>query len=113
MAKGLDTTQERRQEILKSLQGKSQSNFVFPDTDNGYWRMDFLKHLHKIRKIGNLPAFRAHDLRHTTGMQLRRAGVALETIKELLRHANLEDTLIYARYEIKEGIAAIRNLPTW
>jgi len=101
-------------EILGKLKKKAKSNFVFPDPDGGYWRMQFRAHLLKISAIAGIPDFtRIHDLRHTTGAMLRRKGVALETIKEILRHKNIQDTLIYARYELKEGREAIRKLPSW
>lgn len=104
----------RLRKILESLKGQAPSNFVFPDSDGGYWRMRFERHLHRIVEIAEIDDFtRVHDLRHTTGMMLRRNGVPLETIKEILRHQNIEDTLIYARYDLEEGKKAIAKLPTW
>lgn len=104
----------RLKEILEALKGQSESNFVFPDSDGGYWRMRFERHMKAIAKEAKIPNFtRVHDLRHTTGAMLRRKGVALETIKEILRHANIEETLIYAKYEHAEGQEAIRKLPDW
>lgn len=102
----------RLRETLKALKGKNPSNFVFPDNDGGYWRLRFERHLQRIAKLADIPDFtRVHDLRHTTGAMLRRKGVALETIKEILRHQNIEDTLIYAKYEHAEGREAIRKIP--
>ena len=104
----------RLKEILAGLQGEHGSNFVFPDSDGGYWRMHFERHFLRIREMARIADnIRVHDLRHTTGAMLRRNGVALETIKELLRHANLGESLIYARYERQEGKTAIRKLPTF
>lgn len=94
--------------ILKRLKVEADSNFVFPAPDGGYWRMRFERKLKKIADMAGLDgSLRVHDLRHTTGAMLRRKGVALETIKEILRHKNLEDTLIYAKYEHAEGRTAI------
>ena len=76
--------------------------------------MRFERHLRRIAEAAGILDFtRVHDLRHTTGAMLRRKGVGLETIKEILRHSNIADTLIYARYEEAEGREAIRKLPDW
>ncbi len=100
--------------ILEALKGQSPSNFVFPDLDGGYWKMHFERHLQRIAQMAGIKTLtRVHDLRHTTGTMLRRHGVPLETIQEILRHQNIQDTLIYARYEVEEGKKAIRRLPDW
>ena len=100
--------------IFMKLKKLATSNFVFPDTDGGYWRVRFERHLQRIAVLAEVENFtRTHDLRHTTGAMLRRNGVGLHTIKEILRHQNLEDTLIYAKYELDEGVKAIKKLPSW
>lgn len=98
--------------VLLALEPQKTGNFIFPDPDGGFWRMHFERHLHNIVRLAGITAhIRVHDLRHTTGAMLRRRGVALETIKEILRHANIEETLIYAQYEHAEGRQAISKLP--
>jgi site-specific recombinase XerD len=59
---------------------------------------------------GILGRLRVHDLRHTLAIRLREKGVSLETIMGILRHANIEETLIYAPYQIEEGKNAMRLL---
>ncbi len=100
--------------MLRDLHGRRTSNFVFPDRDGGYWRLRFERHLQAIALLAEITDFtRVHDLRHTLGATLRRQGVALETIQEILRHQCVEDTLRYARYEVAEGRDAIARLPRW
>ncbi len=97
--------------ILSRLHSGRASNYVFPDRDGGYRRFHLDRHLKQIVTRAGLPAsFRTHDLRHTFGTQLRRAGARLETIKELMRHASIEDTLRYAVYADGEGKAAVESL---
>jgi len=101
-------------ELLVKLQARSKSDFVFPHQDGGPWRFHLNEKLHEIAGMAALKEMpRVHDLRHTVGATLRRAGVGLETIKEVLRHSCLEDTLRYAKYEINEGRTAIQKLPKW
>jgi integrase len=54
--------------------------------------------------------FRVHDLRHTFGFTLRERGVPIETIMGLMRHANIEETMIYAKYSDKQGAKEIMRL---
>ena len=54
---------------------------------------------------------RVHDLRHTTGTMLRRAGVPVESIMHVLRHANVEESLIYSHFTQDEAQRAINKFP--
>lgn len=64
-----------------------------------------------IEIAGINKSIRPHDLRHTFAVSLRRQGIGIETIKELMRHANIEETLIYAKYDLEEGRKAMAKLP--
>ena len=50
---------------------------------------------HAARASG-LPEARFHDLRHTFGSHMAMAGVDLRTIQDLMGHATIQSTLIYA-----------------
>lgn len=52
-----------------------------------------------------------HMLRHSTGTELRRAGLPLELIKDYLRHVKLDTTLVYAEVVDKEKqvLAPVRD----
>ena len=64
------------------------------------FRMSYSKVWRILRGLGEeggleIP-LHPHLLRHTRASQLRLEGVALEDIKELLGHSNIQTTLIYA-----------------
>lgn len=52
-----------------------------------------------------------HALRHWFGTELRRAGVDLRTVQELMRHANLATTAIYTQVDDGEKQEALNSLP--
>ncbi len=55
-------------------------------------------------RIAGLPSkFRVHDLRYTFGFTLRQRRVPIETIMGLMRHADIKETMIYAKYSDVEG----------
>ncbi len=88
------------------------SPFVFPHPrDGGPLRSDPLPVFKDVLKAAGLPAsIRIHDLRHTFGFTLRREGVPIETLMGLMRHANIEETMVYAGYSDEEGDKAIHKL---
>ena len=67
------------------------SNLVFPDPHcGGLWRFDINKLVKACSRHAQISKnIHTHSLRHTFATHLRRRGVALETIKELLGHADI------------------------
>jgi integrase len=85
---------------------------VFPHPrDGGPLRSDPLPIFKEVLAAAGLPkSVRLHDCRHTFGFTLRSRGVPLETLMGLMRHANIEETMVYARYSDEEGAKSIEVL---
>jgi integrase len=97
--------------LRRKAANTSNSPFVFPHPDNGPLRSDPLPQFKKLLVEANLPkTVRLHDLRHTFAFTLRERGVRLETIMGLMRHANLKETMIYAKYSLYEGAEHLQCL---
>ncbi len=81
---------------LKAWKKQSQKlNYVFPSASGD--RLDNInKAWSNLRAAAKLEAFRLHDLRHTFASNLAIKGVALNTIRELLGHSDIQMTLRYA-----------------
>jgi integrase len=64
----------------------------------------------KVVKRANLQNFTFHDLRHTFASKLVMAGVDLNTVRELLGHADIRTTLRYAHLSREHKAAAVAKL---
>ena len=88
------------------------SNLVFPDPDSsGLWHVRTIFYVKRCAEHAKIQKrVHPHTFRHTFATQLRRKGVPLETIKELLGHADFRHTLIYAHFSPEESRAAIPKI---
>jgi integrase len=99
-------------EILKQWQKQSNSKkFVFPAKDGN--RLDNIKSSWTtIMMETKIKDFRFHDLRHTFASNLVMKGVPLNTVRELLGHADLKTTLRYAHLAPDHKADAVSLLST-
>lgn len=66
----------------------------------------------RVREAAALGDFHYHDLRHDFATQVRRSGVGLDHIAELLGHSTLQMSARYAHVGASELQAAVANLTT-
>ena len=95
---------------------------MFSDGEGRPYRPQWVrKRLHEVTDLAGLPRIRFHDLRHTYGTLLRRGGVDLKVIQDLLGHAGiavtmdlyghvLPDDRVEAAASIDEAIRHAENL---
>jgi integrase len=83
--------------------------YVFPGADGG--RLEDLKTAFlKVLRDAQITTFRFHDLRHDFASKLVMAGVDLNTVRELLGHADIKMTLRYAHLAPEHKAAAVATL---
>ncbi len=85
------------------------ADLVFPGPTGA--RMTSLKTAWgKVATAAGLKAFTFHDLRHTFASKLVQAGVDLNTVRELLGHADIKMTLRYSHLAPEHRAAAVAKL---
>jgi integrase len=97
-------------DVLQRWQSQStRSGLVFPGK-NGK-RFDNIRTAWKSAlKAASVQNFRWHDLRHTFASRLVMGGVDLNTVRELLGHADYQMTLRYAHLAPEHKAAAVEKL---
>jgi len=86
-----------------------KSDYVFPSADGG--TLDSIKTAwNRLMKDAEIKNFRFHDTRHTFASRLVMRGVDLNTVRELLGHANITMTLRYAHLAPAKLATAIATL---
>lgn len=99
-------------DTLKTLKEKSEDEQVFPGR-NGPVITYVTKSFATALKKSGIENFRFHDMRHTFASQLVMAGVDLNTVRELLGHADLAMTLRYAHLSCDHKRQAVQALGEW
>jgi integrase len=88
----------------KKLAGKSR--YVFPSQEGGRLK-DVKSAWLKLLERSNIEGFRWHDMRHDFASRLVMAGVPLNTVRDLLGHADIKMTLRYAHLAPGTKAAAV------
>ncbi|MGE3512695.1 MAG: tyrosine-type recombinase/integrase [Vicinamibacterales bacterium] len=84
--------------------------FVFPGRREGESLDDVKKAWAPLIKAAKIPNFTFHDLRHSFASKLVMRGVDLNTVRELLGHADIKMTLRYAHLAPEHKAAAVARL---
>lgn len=98
--------------VLQTWQGTESpaaDALVFPG-DEGRPLVDLKKGWAGVVKAAKLTDFRFHDLRHSFASKLVMAGVDLNTVRELLGHADIKMTLRYAHLAPEAKAAAVAKV---
>jgi integrase len=96
--------------LLQRLHSVRKSNFVFAQDDGGSCRLRLLRLTQRAAKQAGVKRIRFHDLRHTYGTLLRDSGVPLDVIMQLMRHADMHETLLYAKPSNQAAHEAVKRL---
>lgn len=97
--------------VLKTWSRCTTSDaLVFPGADDDTEIVDIKTTWKPLLKAAKISAFRFHDLRHTFASRLVMAGVDLNTVRELLGHADIKMTLRYAHLAPEHKAAAVAKL---
>lgn len=96
-------------DVLKRWRKQSTGTLVFPGAEG-----ERMGHVNSswdtLTSAAKLTNFRFHDLRHDFASKLVMAGVDLNTVRELLGHADLKMTLRYAHLAPQKLAAAVALL---
>jgi len=87
----------------------SADALVFPGVD-GAPLVDVKTAFTQALTAAGIADFRFHDLRHSFASKLVQAGIDLNTVRELLGHADLKMTLRYAHLAPEHKAAAVERL---
>jgi integrase len=101
----LETLKEWKTQTVP--EGDNESGLVFPSPKSGKVFNNIRRSWEGVLRIAGIKNFRWHDLRHDFASQLVMKGVDLNTVRELLGHADLKMTLRYAHLAPKIKKAAV------
>lgn len=94
-------------EVLTRWREQNPDTLYVFEGESGKALTDFKKSWLKVAEEAGLSEFRFHDLRHHFASKLVMKGVDLNTVRELLGHADLKMTLRYAHLAPEHKAAAV------
>jgi integrase len=104
---------EELEEALKAWQKQTRGKgdgLVFPSPRTGNVLNNCQSAWENLLKSADIKHFRWHDMRHDFASQLVIAGIDLNTVRELMGHADLKMTLRYAHLAPENKRQAVRVL---
>lgn len=104
------TAMETFRQWEKEMPGTGPKGLVFPSPVSGGVLDNVNKAWNAVLKKAEIENFRWHDMRHTFASNLVMSGVDLNTVRELLGHADLKMTLRYAHLAPKVKMSAVEML---
>jgi len=102
----MDTFRQWKEEMPDTV----AKDLVFPSPRSGGVLDNVNKAWNTVLKKAGITDFRWHDMRHTFASNLVMSGVDLNTVRELLGHADLKMTLRYAHLAPKVKMSAVEML---
>ena len=95
--------------ILTQLEKQKHptSPYVFTSPRSGGRLDNIKKAFEAVLENAKISGFRFHDLRHTFASRLVMAGVDINTVRELMTHADIKMTLVYAHLSSDHKAAAL------
>jgi integrase len=94
----------------KQSKHTAASNLVFPSSKTGKKMGDCRSSWEALMKKAEIENFRWHDMRHDFASQLVMKGIDLNTVRELMGHADLKMTLRYAHLAPEMKMRAVETL---
>jgi integrase len=94
----------------KQSKRTSPGSLVFPSPQTGEIMDNCNTAWENLRKRAGIENFRWHDMRHDFASQLVMSGVDLNTVRELLGHADLKMTLRYAHLAPGNKMQAVKEM---
>lgn len=96
--------------LMQTKETIGENGLVFPGKDGKKAFDNMHKSWKKLLEMAKIENFTWHDMRHDYASQLVMAGVDLNTVRELLGHADIKMTLVYAHLAPEHKRKAIRSL---
>jgi len=88
-------------------QSAPTAEYAFASPRTGGRLTDLKKAFEGVLTAAKIENFRFHDLRHTFASRLVMAGVDINTVRELMTHADIKMTLVYAHLSPDHKAAAL------
>ena len=87
-----------------------ETGLIFPGKDKESEFDNMKRSWTRLLKVAKIENFTWHDMRHDYASQLVMTGIDLNTVRELLGHADLKMTIRYVHLAPEHKVHAVRSL---